>query len=96
MLRSACGRITHDVGCAGRKEADRRLLAKAGIGIGPAERWMQYYPEAELVKMELTEQAYYKAAGKTLIEVRQTVFRVRKAGVGYEFFVVSQNYREAP
>jgi len=80
----------------GLREFDRQLLDSAGVAIGASDRWMQYYDKDELQKMDEMEKIAYEAAGHSLVEVLRTVFRVRRAGGGYEFYVASQTFREAP
>ncbi|MFI4874995.1 MAG: hypothetical protein ACIALR_06650 [Blastopirellula sp. JB062] len=70
-------------------EADRELLSTAGITPGPVV--MQFYdPETENLLAYL-EKEYAKE--RTIGEIRRTYFGVRKKGVGFEFYVIRQEYR---
>ncbi|MBX7166478.1 MAG: hypothetical protein K1X74_09015 [Pirellulales bacterium] len=68
------------------KEADRALLARAGAAL-PGRQIVQFYPqdlENELAGLEL---AY---RGREQGQIRKTIFGVRAAGDGYEFYVIEQ------
>lgn len=78
------------------RAADRKLLTDAGISIGPRDRWMQFYPIKLVNDMDKMEKVAYEAAGRRLVHVLRTVFRVRVVGGGFEFYVHAQPYRKAP
>lgn len=75
------------------KEYDRRLLTKAGI---PTARRviMQFIPKSLENQMAGLERA--AAKGKDVTEFKRTVFGVRGKGSGYEFYVVSMQFRPKP
>lgn len=72
------------------KEADRTLLSMAGISTNDRIT-MQFYPVSTERKLATTELLY--ADGRTIEEIRKTVFGVRSVGAGYEFHVINQEYR---
>jgi hypothetical protein len=85
------------------QEFDRKLLARAGVRT-QGRVLLQFYPrEAENTLAALEMQ---KAGGRTVDEIRKTVFGVRRSGSGYEFHVRSgsgyefhvseQRYRVVP
>jgi hypothetical protein len=55
---------------------------------------IQFYPPDVEATLAGLEQA--KAGGRDLRQIRRTVFGVKSAGGRYEFFVVSQEFRNAP
>lgn len=57
---------------------------------------VQFYPPAVRETLLRLEQAVYLADGKDLTEVRQTLFRCRPAGNGYEYYVEDLKYRPKP
>ncbi len=70
------------------KAADKSLLNRAGVRT-EGQLTVQFYPpetENRLVTLEL---AY---ANREQGEIRKTIFGVRKAGGGYEFYVIDQTY----
>ncbi len=68
----------------------------AGGGDIESKLVVQFYPtEVRQALLEL-EQAEYHAEGKDLTEVRQTLFRCRPAGSGYEYYVQDIKYRPKP
>jgi hypothetical protein len=70
------------------KEADRELIAKAGISTG-GRVVLQFYPdETEQLLLQL-EHAFRNKDAST---IRKTRFAVRAAGRGYEFYVIDQTY----
>jgi hypothetical protein len=72
------------------KEQDRALLTRAGIN--PTGRILcQFYPPALENQLAVLEQQ--KMGGRPLKDVRRTIFAVRPAGRGYEFFVVEIQWR---
>jgi hypothetical protein len=76
--------------------SDRQLLRKAGVEVGSNEAPIQYYDPDELQKMDVMEKIAYEDAGHSLVEVLRTVFKVRRGGGGYEFYIASQTFRPAP
>ena len=85
--------MTWREGGGGMADLDRQLLARAGIATD-RRVVLQFYPtnvEKQLLRLEA------KAAGeKTPSEYLKTVFAVRSAGSGYEFYVVDQTFRPRP
>ncbi len=71
---------------------DRALLQRAGI---PVDRrvTLQFYPPETENQLAVIEKERYDAEGKTVKDVRKTIFGVRAAGAGYEFFVMDLYYR---
>lgn len=70
------------------KEADRELMAKAGIPAA-GKVVLQFYPdETEQTLLQL-EQAF---KGRDASQIRKTRFRVRPKGRDYEFYVLDQTY----
>ncbi|MCP4082805.1 MAG: hypothetical protein GY819_07365 [Planctomycetaceae bacterium] len=57
---------------------------------------VQFYPPAVRQKLLQLEQAVYLEDGKDLTEVRQTLFRCRAGGGGYEYYVEDIKYRPKP
>lgn len=57
---------------------------------------VQFYPPAVRQQLLELEQADYLKEGKELTEVRQTLFRCRAAGGGYEYYVEDIKYRPKP
>ena len=69
---------------------DRRLVAKAGIA-DKGRIILQFYPtDAQKILFDLEQN---RAAGRTPEQIRRTVFRVTRAGNGFEFSVEEQSYR---
>jgi len=75
------------------EEMDRTLLARAGV---PTEGRLilQFFPE--VIEDQLAVLEMENARGRNVKEFLRTVFGVRPAGSGYEFFVVEQRFRPAP
>ncbi len=74
---------------------DQNKVASAGIDL--KNTLVGHFYPAELRQQLLQlEAAVYDAAGKDLTEVRQTLFRVRPRGSGYEYFVENIEYRPRP
>ena len=72
---------------------DRQLLEKAGVKTD-GRVLLQLYPqnvENVLAKLELDS-----AGGRSVDEIRRTIFGVRRDGSQYEFHVVDQQFRAAP
>ncbi len=57
---------------------------------------VQFYEEPVRATLRQLEQAVYVREGRSLSEVKQTIFRVRPAGSGYEFYVENITYRPKP
>ena len=75
------------VWAAGRlREADRRLLERAGIGVGQ-EPTVQLYPPATEALLAAREREF---RGLPAAKIRRTVFEVVATDNGYEFKVVEQ------
>jgi hypothetical protein len=74
-------------------EADRQLLAKAGIATADRVILQFYPPQAEAMLASLERQ---EAGEKDLRSIRRTVFGVRPKGRQFEFFVISQDHWDAP
>ena len=72
-----------------RRQADVELFQKAGIDASQSGIMHFYTAEIEL-RLATIEQEF---GGRPSAEIRQTYFRVRKAGNGYEFFVQSQKLK---
>jgi len=70
------------------KAADKALLSRAGIRTD-GRVFVQFYPPETENRLAALEQAYAK---REQSEIRKTIFGVRKAGGGYEFFVIDQTY----
>ncbi len=72
---------------------DRQLLAKAGVNT-QRRLVLQFYPrETELKLLRLEAE---NARGRDAREFLKTIFGVRSAGSGYEFFVIDQFFRPPP
>jgi len=72
---------------------DRQLLAKAGVNT-LRRLVLQFYPrETELKLLRLEAE---NARGRDARQFLKTIFGVRPAGSGYEFFVMDQFFRPAP
>jgi len=72
---------------------DRQLLAKAGVNT-QRRLVLQFYPrETELKLLRLEAE---NARGRDAREFLKTIFGVRPAGGGYEFFVIDQFFRPPP
>ncbi len=67
------------------KEQDRALLGQAGVSTA-GRVICQFYPPA--VEKQLAALEQQQLGNRPLKEVRRTIFAVRPAGRGYEFFVV--------
>lgn len=72
------------------KAFDQQILAKAGVPTR-GRMVLQFYPRQLENNMAALEMQ--KAGGRSLKEIRKTVFRVRKAGAGYQFEVIEQRYK---
>jgi len=74
----------------GLQQADRELLAKAGINVGKNIILKFLLPALEQ-RLVALERAY--AAGRDPKSIRRTRFGVRSDGDGYAFFVLDQSYK---
>lgn len=73
------------------READRSLATKAGVD--PTGRVVFQFHTPQTYQTLLTlENA--KMAGRRIAEVRKTIFGVREVNGRYEFYVLSQEYRD--
>ncbi len=73
------------------RDADRTLATKAGVD--PTGKVVfQFYTPATYQTLLTLENA--KMGSRRIIEVRKTVFGVREENGRYEFFVISQEYRD--
>ena len=72
----------------GLEQADRELLAKAGVEPG---RWILKFIPPELEKQLI--QLERNRAGDRASDIRTTYFGIRPKGRGYEFYVIDQTYR---
>ena len=70
------------------KEADRDLVAKAGINAA-GKPVLQFYPDPTEQLLLHAERDY---KGRDASTIRKTRFGVRSAGNGYEFYVIEQTY----
>ncbi|HTN75133.1 MAG TPA: hypothetical protein VL096_07800 [Pirellulaceae bacterium] len=74
-------------------EADKQLLAKAGVDTVGRLVLQFYSPETENVLGALEQK---QLGMRTLKEIKRTVFGVKGTADKYEFYVISQEYRYAP
>lgn len=73
------------------RDADRRLVTKAGVDPNGKVVFQFYSPETYTALLTLENIA---KGQKRIAEIRRTVFGVKSSGAGkYEFFVVSQDFR---
>ncbi|MEX0938760.1 MAG: hypothetical protein WDZ59_12940 [Pirellulales bacterium] len=72
------------------KEADRELLQRAGI-LSEGRDILQFYPPEVEAQLAQVEQQH--AGPRDIETIRKTVFGVRRAGGGYEFYVIEQQHR---
>jgi hypothetical protein len=72
------------------RDADRRLVQKAGVDPGGKVVFQFYSPETYTAL--LTLENIHKGQ-RRIIEIRRTIFGVKQAAGKYEFFVISQEYR---
>lgn len=66
---------------------DEKLAKDAGVGDISDRILTQFYPNKTRILLRNTEQAYLQSAGKTLEDVRQTIFKVEAVGAGFEYKV---------
>ena len=72
----------------GRKEADGKLLAKAGVQAAD-KPVLHFYPEATEQRLLRLERDH---ANREFRDIRRTYFEVEKKGGGYDFRVTQQSY----
>lgn len=72
-----------------RREADVRLLQKAGVDANDAII-MQFLPKE--VEDQLAGLERRAAGGRAADSIERTAFRIRKTGDAYEFYVVEQSF----
>ncbi|MCU0874180.1 MAG: hypothetical protein MUE50_17725 [Pirellulaceae bacterium] len=72
---------------------DRALLGRAGIGT-QRRMVLQFYPKE--TEMKLLRLEAENAKGRDARAFLKTIFGVRPAGSGYEFFVIDQFFRPPP
>jgi len=72
---------------------DRQLLGKASIAT-QRRMVLQFYPKE--TEMKLLRLEAENAKGRDAREFLKTIFGVRPAGSGYEFFVIEQFFRPPP
>lgn len=71
-------------------EADKSLLAKAGIDTVGRVVLQLYPPETEALLAGLEQK---QAGNRNLKDIKRTVFGIRGGAGKYEFFVIAQDYR---
>lgn len=74
-------------------EADKALLAKAGVDTVGRVVLQLYPPETEAALAALEQK---QAGTKSLKSIKRTVFGIRGRTNNYEFYVISQEYRTTP
>ncbi len=67
----------------------KQLLEKAGV-ITTDRYLAQFYPDAAFAQLLAVEKA--ALGGRSLAKVKKTVFGIRSAGTGFEFYVIRQDY----
>lgn len=72
------------------KEADKKLVTKAGVDVG-SKVIFQFYSQETYTNLLTLENIAMKP--RTISDVRRTVFGVKDLGGRYEFYVISQEYR---
>lgn len=55
--------------------------------------FVQFYSDEARQKLREVEGAYLQRQGRTLLEVKNTFFRIRESGGGFQFEVSNQTYR---
>ena len=73
----------------GVEEADRKLAEKSGLNPNTG-RLLKFVPHETELKLLKAEEAL---AGPRVNRIVRTRFGVKKAGDGYEFYVIEQTYR---
>ncbi len=75
------------------KRFDQQLLRRAGINV-TGRITVQFYPPDVEDKLATIEMAHAQRNGRDHVkQIAKTVFGVRRAGNGFEFYVESQRYR---
>lgn len=77
-------------------EYDKQLLQKAGIGIRRRLILQFYHPDTRMMLLQLEAQNAADKGHRDAREFLKTIFGVRPARGGYEFFVINQYFRPAP
>ena len=76
---------------------DRQLLVQAGVKVSSARIVLQFYPkETEMRMLELEVAAAQEKGHTNPREFLKTVFGVRPKGASFEFYIVEQEFRDAP
>lgn len=73
-----------------RVEVDRKLLSSSGLKVKPTDIVAQFFPRQLQDQLASLEERYSHRNGA---EIRRTVFGVRAAGAGYEFYVIEQQLK---
>jgi hypothetical protein len=71
------------------RQADRQLVAKAGINVA-GRVVFQFYPQETY--LQLLTKEHERMGSRRIKDVLRTVFGVRNAGGRYEFYVIDQQY----
>ena len=74
---------------------DSNKIASTGVDMRN-KLVVQFYDEPVRQTLRNLEREVYERAGRTLIEVNKTFFRVQPVGGGYEYYVEEIQYRTAP
>ncbi len=70
---------------------DEVLAGKSGVQNMSGRFIVQFYPRKITNQLATIEAEYARSAGKDLKNVAKTVFKVRSAGNGYEYYVASMD-----
>lgn len=73
-----------------RVELDRKLLADAGVAVAATDVVAQFFPRELSDKLAAVEKAH---SHKNDADIERTVFGVRPAGAGFEFYVIEQRLK---
>src|SRR5262249_27396364 len=73
-----------------RLEVDRKLLQEAGLNLQPTDILAQFFPAELQAQLASLEQRH---SHKNANEIKRTIFGVRAAGAGYQFYVVEQQLK---
>ncbi len=77
------------------KQWDRSTISRAGVD--PTGRLVvQFYNDDTRSQLRFLEQQHIQREGRELMEVEKTIYRVRPAANGYEYFVHDVTYRKLP
>ena len=71
---------------------DRQLCKRAGVDLNNTLQ-AQFYSKEARQQIRQAEAAALEVTGKTLVEVKNTIFKVVPAGNGFEFVVIDFLYR---